>query len=143
MTRELKQRIITSIILFIVAIFCILVNSKIFWITALAVAIISFSEWCYINYNYFSSNSWVYFLIKCLGFFYLFFPFVIGAILLRGYSFESAIFFVIVLCICIFSDIGGYVFGKTIGGKKFTKISPNKTISGSIGSFIFSILPIF
>jgi len=34
-------------------------------------------------------------------------------------------------------------FGNIIGGKKLTKISPNKTISGSIGSFIFSILPIF
>ena len=40
------------------------------------------------------------------------------------------------------SDIGGYIFGKLIGGKKLTKISPNKTISGSIGSLIFSIFPI-
>ena len=32
---------------------------------------------------------------------------------------------------------------KTVGGKKLTKISPNKTISGTIGSFIFSIIPIF
>ena len=32
--------------------------------------------------------------------------------------------------------------GKLIGGKKLTKISPNKTISGSIGSFIFSLIPI-
>jgi len=38
------------------------------------------------------------------------------------------------------SDIGGYVFGKTFKGKKLTKISPNKTYSGSIGSIIFSIL---
>ncbi len=45
--------------------------------------------------------------------------------------------------ICIFSDIGGYVFGKTFGGKKLTKISPNKTISGSIGSFILSYVIFF
>ena len=51
-------------------------------------------------------------------------------------------FFIIILCICISSDIGGYVFGKVIGGKKLTKISPNKTISGSLGSFIFSMLPV-
>ena len=44
-----------------------------------------------------------------------------------------------IISICFLSDIGGYVFGKIIGGKKLTKISPNKTISGSIGSFIFSI----
>ena len=50
--------------------------------------------------------------------------------------------FIFVLLICIFSDIGGYVIGKSIGGIKLTKISPNKTISGSIGSFIFSLFPI-
>ena len=43
------------------------------------------------------------------------------------------------------SDIGGLVVGKTFKGKKLTKISPNKTVSGSIGSFIFSLflIPIF
>tara|TARA_B100000795_G_scaffold93929_1_gene68761 strand:- start:250 stop:828 length:579 start_codon:yes stop_codon:yes gene_type:complete len=42
--------------------------------------------------------------------------------------------------VAIMSDIGGLVFGKIFKGKKLTKISPNKTIAGSIGSFIFSIL---
>tara|TARA_A100001015_G_C15015140_1_gene725127 strand:+ start:1484 stop:1864 length:381 start_codon:yes stop_codon:yes gene_type:complete len=45
--------------------------------------------------------------------------------------------------ICVFSDVGGYVFGKTFGGKKLTKISPKKTISGSIGSFILSYIGFF
>ena len=44
--------------------------------------------------------------------------------------------------ICIFSDTGGFIIGKLIGGKKLTKISPNKTIAGSIGSFIFSLFPL-
>ena len=35
---------------------------------------------------------------------------------------------------CIASDIGGFIFGKIFKGPKLTKISPNKTISGSIGS---------
>tara|TARA_Y100000591_G_C21544742_1_gene550678 strand:+ start:52 stop:612 length:561 start_codon:yes stop_codon:yes gene_type:complete len=48
-----------------------------------------------------------------------------------------------VLLVCIFSDIGGYVVGKNIGGKRLTKISPKKTISGSIGSFIFSFIIMF
>ena len=47
-----------------------------------------------------------------------------------------------IILICIFSDTGGYIIGNLIGGKKLTKISPNKTISGSIGSFIFSLFPI-
>ena len=45
--------------------------------------------------------------------------------------------------ICVFSDTGGYVFGKTFGGKKLTKISPNKTVSGSIGSFVLSYVGFF
>jgi phosphatidate cytidylyltransferase len=51
-------------------------------------------------------------------------------------------FFLFIISICFFSDIGGYIFGKVIGGKKLTKISPNKTISGSIGSFVFGLIPI-
>ena len=43
------------------------------------------------------------------------------------------------------SDIGGFIIGKTFKGKKLTKISPKKTISGAIGSLFFSLLliPIF
>jgi phosphatidate cytidylyltransferase len=42
--------------------------------------------------------------------------------------------------VCICSDVGGYIFGKIFKGKKLTKISPNKTVSGSIGSFILSLI---
>ena len=45
-----------------------------------------------------------------------------------------------IILICISSDIGGYLFGKTFKGKKLTKISPNKTYSGTYGSFILSVL---
>ena len=50
--------------------------------------------------------------------------------------------FIFVLAICIFSDVGGYIVGKSIKGPKLTKISPNKTISGSIGSVLFSFIPL-
>ena len=43
------------------------------------------------------------------------------------------------LCICISTDLGGYTFGKLFKGIKLTKISPNKTYSGLIGSFLLSI----
>ena len=143
MSNELIERMMTSIILFIVAILCILINKIIFLIAVFMTAYLCFSEWCNINYKFFSGQFWNYFLIRGLGLFYLLFPFILGAFFLRGNSFESALFFIVVLCICICSDTGGYVFGNIIGGKKLTKISPNKTISGTIGSFIFSILPIF
>lgn len=143
MSNELIKRMMTSLILFVVVIFCILINKIIFLIAVFMTAYLCFSEWCNINYKFFSGQFWNYFLIRGLGLFYLLFSFILGAFFLRGNSFESALFFIIVLCICICSDTGGYVFGNIIGGKKLTKISPNKTISGSIGSFIFSILPIF
>ena len=44
------------------------------------------------------------------------------------------------ISISISSDIGGYIFGKTFKWKKISKISPNKTLSGVIGSYLFSIL---
>jgi len=143
MSNELIKRMMTSLILFVVVIFCILINKIIFLIAVCMTAYLCFSEWCNINYKFFSGQFWNYFLIRGLGLFYLLFPFILGAFFLRGNSFESALFFIVVLCICICSDTGGYVFGNIIGGKKLTKISPNKTISGTIGSFIFSILPIF
>tara|TARA_B100000989_G_scaffold230928_1_gene177752 strand:- start:40 stop:435 length:396 start_codon:yes stop_codon:yes gene_type:complete len=49
------------------------------------------------------------------------------------------------IIICVNTDLGGYIFGKIFKGKKLTKISPNKTISGTIGSFICSLfaIPVF
>ena len=44
------------------------------------------------------------------------------------------------ILVAILSDIGGLIIGKTFKGKKLIKISPNKTISGSVGSFVFSII---
>ena len=45
-----------------------------------------------------------------------------------------------IISISILSDVGGYLFGKLLKGPKLTKISPNKTISGSLGSFVLPIL---
>tara|TARA_B000000460_G_scaffold110230_1_gene77273 strand:+ start:666 stop:1106 length:441 start_codon:yes stop_codon:yes gene_type:complete len=50
------------------------------------------------------------------------------------------IYFVMVIMICVFTDIGGYVFGKIFKGPKLTKISPNKTYSGTIGGYLCSII---
>ena len=45
----------------------------------------------------------------------------------------------LIITVCVLSDIGGYIFGKTFKGKKLTKISPKKTYSGMIGSYLISI----
>jgi len=144
MSVELGKRIITSIILFLIAIFCILIHKFAFVLILIVTLFVCFNEWRDINYKYFKKkqhNNWKYFFIQFVGLVYLFI-FLSTSIALRGNNSESIAFFIIILCICIFSDIGGYVFGNVIGGKKLTKISPNKTITGSLGSFIFSILPV-
>ena len=144
MATELGKRILTSILLFLITIFCILIHKFVFILILIVTLFIAFNEWRNINYKYYKKkqrNNWKYFFLQFVGLIYLII-FLSTSIALRGNSSESIAFFIIILCICIFSDIGGYVFGKVIGGKKLTKISPNKTISGSLGSFIFSILPV-
>ena len=79
-------------------------------------------------------------MFNIITFLYIFFVFCYFSY--EIYRSESPIFFLYIISICFFTDIGGYFFGKIIGGKKLSKISPNKTISGTIGSFIFSIIPL-
>ena len=71
---------------------------------------------------------------------------IFSAMIFSGISqdnYKMSMLYLFSICIC--SDIGGLLFGKLFKGKKLTKISPNKTISGSIGSFILSLclVPIF
>ena len=139
MTGELKKRIITSTFLFLLVIFCIFINWPIYILTIIIVSGIALNEIAVLIWQIeksTSTKSWIPFrLISFIYIAFFFFP-------LAGSFYSSGpIFIFYILLICIFSDIGGYVVGKTIGGKKLTKISPNKTISGSIGSFCFSLAP--
>ena len=47
-----------------------------------------------------------------------------------------------VILICVSTDVGGYIFGKTLKGPKLTKISPNKTYAGMIGGYLLSLISI-
>ena len=59
--------------------------------------------------------------------------------LLRIYNIEEFnLTFLWLIVLTWLSDIGGYIFGKLFGGPKLTKISPNKTWAGAIGSIILS-----
>ena len=62
---------------------------------------------------------------------------------LRNETASSFVLLMWVILLTVFSDIGGYTFGKVFKWKKITKISPNKTLSGVIGSFIFSLSTVF
>lgn len=145
MEKNLKRRIYTSFILFVLAIFAILLNEWIFTFSILIVLFFCYREWISINRYYFKKKKknifLSYSLIKFYGFLFLSFVFF-SAVFIRGNTFEGGLFFIFIIFICIGSDVGGYLFGKFFSGPKLTKISPNKTISGSFGSFILSLLPI-
>ena len=84
------------------------------------------------------------FLYKSISLFYLSLL-VYSFFYIESYNpyFKVYIFYSVMVAVC--SDIGGLVFGRIFKGKKLIRISPNKTISGSIGSFLFSLIlvPIF
>ena len=142
MSKELKKRVVTSILLLMIAILCIVISKIIFTFAIFIIFAICFYEWDNINTPYFfiKRKKKRFFLIQLAGSFYLFI-FLASSIYI--YNSISEIFFIYIILICVCSDMGGYIFGKMIGGKKLTKISPNKTIAGSVGSFIFSIVPLF
>lgn len=129
MNKELIKRILTSIIITCLSFYCIFHGSYLFILFILIILCVSFFEW----YNL-CSKSVSFTLI--LGISFLIFS-VISAYILRN---DNLSFFFFTIMISALSDIGGFVFGKIFKGPKLTVISPNKTYSGSIGSFIFSIL---
>ena len=151
MSQNFLKRLITSIILLCLLFFVNFSHKYIFILSILILSIIIcieannlFSK--LMNNKYFNKKSSLnkfdtkFLTLNTMTFFYIFFIFCYFSYELH--SSEGPIFFLYIISICFFTDIGGYIFGKIIGGKKLSKISPNKTISGTIGSFIFSIFPL-
>ena len=126
--KELQKRLLSSIILIPISIFFIFQGSIyfIFFLTLLFLA--TSYEWL----NLSKKNE----LLRILGISFLFLSFFV-AYHLRENTFK---FFILIIVVCIFTDIGGYIFGKVFRGPKLTKISPNKTYAGVIGSFLFSLI---
>ena len=150
MSQNLLKRIITSIILLVLLFFINFSNQYIFILSILLLGVVICIEANNIFLKLISSLmvkknpssktfNPKFFVLNFLTFFYIFFVFC--NLSYEIHKSEGPIFFLYIISICFLTDIGGYVFGKLIGGKKLSKISPNKTISGTIGSFIFSIFP--
>ena len=139
-TNQLSKRILTSIVLVFFAYYCIVINTYIFLSALFLISIICFIEWNNINIKTFSKKkNNKMFAIRFFGLIYLLI-FITSSYLI--YSNVGPNYYILLLLICSSSDIGGYLVGRTIGGTKLTKISPNKTISGSMGSLIFSLIPV-
>ena len=127
--KELQKRILTSIILIPVSFFFIIQGSFIFILFLSLIFLVTGMEWLKMTKNKD--------LLKILGLFFLFLSFF-STIYLRQYV--GLNFFLFLIIVCIFTDTGGYIFGKIFKGTKLTKISPKKTYSGVIGSFLLSLL---
>jgi len=138
--KETIKRIITS--LFLISLLMLtFFYSYILLILLILISIISWIEFNSLIIKIFDKDkinvNFLRFLIKSLSLIYLTF---FSVLIFEGITNNNIKTYTIFLfLICIFSDIGGLIFGKIFKGKKLTKISPNKTISGSIGSFILSL----
>ncbi len=147
MSIELKKRIITSILL-LSLLFVMFSYSYILIISTIIIGLISWIEFYALISKIVKKNDSkskiLRFLYKSLSLLYLsgLVFFIISAKLI---NLNLYLVFIYSLLIAILSDIGGLVVGKIVKGKKLNKISPNKTISGSLGSFIFSLflIPFF
>ena len=128
MIKEFNKRLLTSIIVIPLVLFFIIKGFYLFIFFLSTILLISIYEW-----NRLSKN--LYF-VKILGIFFIILS-IYSAYLLREE--QGYLLFLFIISISILTDLGGYFFGKLFKGPKFTKISPNKTYSGVLGSFLFAI----
>jgi len=130
MNKELTYRILTSIIVLPILIISIFKSGVVLLILLFFVYLFSFYEVIKNTKNLLFillSN-----IILITAFYSLYY--------LRGNTDYTLVVLLWILFATFLSDTGGYVFGKVFKGKKLTKISPNKTYSGSIGSIFLSVL---
>ena len=137
-SKNFKNRIITSFFLLLL-IYLIFINNFILVYSLLIFSLFSFFEFTNLLKKIYKNKLFFYLFINFFLLYLSIFSFFIF-ILMNFYQSKILIFLTLVGCIA--SDAGGYFIGKTLKGPKLTKISPNKTISGAIGSIIFTILSI-
>ena len=140
MTTELKKRTITSI--FLLILFALMFfYSYILIISLIIIGLISWIEFYSLVSKIYKKKKILMTTFKALALVYLS-SIVFGIFFIVANKPELKIFFLFIITVSIASDIGGLTFGKYFKGKKLTKISPKKTISGAIGSFVFSFITI-
>ena len=129
MIKEFEKRLLSSIILIPIAIFFI-IQGSVYFIFFLNILFLATSyEWLKMT----KKNN----LLRFLGIIFLLFSFYAAFEIRENNNFK---FFLFIITVCIFTDIGGYVFGKIFKGPKLTIISPKKTYAGVFGSFMLSLI---
>ena len=130
---NLDKRILTALIIFPVSIFFIIKGGN--YIVSFLYAVLVLG-----NFELFSVFKRKLTIIFLDGILVLS---LLSILHLRNDTVSSFILLIWIIILTVGSDIGGYVFGKMFKWKKLTKISPRKTVSGVIGSFIFSLSTVF
>ena len=142
MSSNFKKRVATSIFLILLLI-GMFFYTYIMIISLIVIALISWIEFYALISKIITKNrmkeKFLRFFYKTLSLFYLS-GLVYLILAIESNYIDLKVYLLFSVLVAIMSDIGGLIFGKIFKGKKLTKISPKKTISGSIGSFIFSIL---
>jgi phosphatidate cytidylyltransferase len=128
MSQELTKRILSSLILIPIALFFIIKGSFLFILFLFICFSLIIYEWHMMSKKkYYSIFGYIFLILS----FYTIYRLRID----NDYS-----FLLFVTIICVSTDIGGYIFGKTFKGPKLTKFSPNKTYAGMLGGYLLSIL---
>ncbi len=137
MTKQnITKRISTSLILFL------LIYAIFNYNFALVYSLIIFGVYSLLEFlNLIKKITKNFFYLLIYNFLFIFYVFIFCVLFLYFFNFYQLKIIIFSLLIgCIASDIGGFVIGKIFKGPKLTKVSPNKTISGAIGSIFFTIL---
>ena len=132
MNNEILKRIISSVILIPFSLFVIIKGSFYFIFFISIFFLLASYEWSIM------AKKKKYLFPGLLFLLFSFFSFY--QLRNLSYSYEIILF---VLIVCVFTDLGGYVFGKIFKGPKLTKLSPNKTYAGVVGSYLFSVIALY
>ena len=135
---NLSQRFITSVLLLLILSISLFFNKYIWLFTLILVSLVLFIEFNNLTKKIWKIEKNIKSILNICSLLFL----VILIYVAYNFYNRPPTNLIFIILICIFSDTGGYVIGNLIGGTKLTKISPNKTISGSMGSFMFSLFPI-
>ena len=127
---EIIKRILSTIILIPTVLFFIIKGSFIFNFFIFICFLITTYEWLKLSKNN---------LFKVFGTIFIVISFY-TIFKIRNEFDRDYFHLLLVAIICTSTDIGGYLFGNIFKGPKLTKISPKKTYSGVIGSFLLSLI---
>ena len=132
---ELHKRILTSFVL-LITLYIALLSPILLSITLILIFFQIFFEIFNMLKKILFNKKFLLLLILSTVLIYLSFSLLLLWNFILSSNNEIKLYLLLVLSICISTDIGGYLFGKIFKGKKLTRISPKKTYSGMIGSYL-------